>query len=94
MGLGQPGNGVGLVLALGDRRVARPAVLDEDLGDGLRRQFEPRLGVALAALDFLGGRLAVGDRVEPLHLQRHLAIGDRLHLERMEAAEISNLLEG
>ena len=50
--------------------------------------------VGLAALDLLGGGLAVGDRVEPLHLDRDLAVGDRLHLELMQAAEIGDLLEG
>ena len=39
-------------------------------------------------------QVAVGDRIEPLHLDGDLAIGDRLHLERVQAAELGDLFEG
>jgi len=51
-------------------------------------------GLAEAQEDLLGGGLPVGDRVEPLHLDGDLAIGDRLHLERVQTAEIGDLVEG
>src|SRR6185437_7438351 len=64
--------------------------------DGMRLlgDLEPGARVLLAALDLLEGELAIGDRVEPLHLHRDLAIGDRLDLERMKAAELADLVEG
>ncbi len=69
-------------------------MLDELLRDGLLRQFDPRIGILLGALELLGGGLTVRDRVEPLHLDRDLAIGDRLHLERVQTAEIGDLFKG
>src|SRR4029077_5758750 len=100
LGIGQLGmafqqkrNRIRLVLALGYWRVARALVL-EDLGrKGLRGKLEPRLRVRLTALDLLRGGLAVRNRVEPLHLVRHFAIGDGLDLERVQLAEIRYLVK-
>ena len=60
----------------------------------LRRKFEARLRIGLTAGDLLGGGLAVRHRIETLHLIGHFAVGDGLNLERMQAAEIGDLLEG
>jgi len=66
-----------------------------DLGrKRLRRELEPRLRVGLAALDLLRRRLAVRHRIEALHLVRHFAVCDGLDLERMQLAEIGDLLKG
>jgi hypothetical protein len=69
-------------------------VLDHLWRHRLRRQCQARIGIGLAARDFLRRGLAVGDRIEALHLVRHLAIGNRLNFERMQTAELGDLIEG
>ena len=44
--------------------------------------------------DLLARQLAGHDRVHALDALRRLAVGDRLHLERMQPAELRDLLEG
>jgi hypothetical protein len=51
-------------------------------------------GVVLALLDLLLGQLARADRVATGQLGRGGIVGDRLHLEDVEAAEFGDLLEG
>jgi hypothetical protein len=92
--LQQPGDRIGLILALGDRRVARPGVLHQLDWMRLLGDLEPRVRVFLAALDLVDRELAVGDRIEALHLHRHLAIGDGLDFERMKATKLADLVEG
>ena len=46
------------------------------------------------ALELLAGELAGGDRVEALDAGRHFAIGNAAHLERVQLAELGDLLEG
>ena len=86
---------VGLVLALRHGRVARRLLLLDGghlvLGRG---HLEAELGVRLGRLDLLAGELAGGDGVQPLDALGHVLVGDALHLERMQAAEIGHLLEG
>ncbi len=57
-------------------------------------QLERAARVRLGAADLLGVELVVGDRVEALHADRHLAVGDTLYLELVQPAEIGNLPEG
>ena len=90
----QPEDGVRPVLALRDRRVARAAALD-------LRHAHLRLGnlhavvrVGLGLLDLFARELAGEDRVGALDPLRGIAVGDRLHLERMQHAEMRDLLEG
>ncbi len=92
--LQQKGDRVRLVLALGDRRIARALVPEHLLRYRLRREFQPRLRIGLTARDLLHGGLTVRHRVETLHLVGDLAVRDRLDLERMQLTEIGNLLEG
>ena len=92
--LQEKSNRIGLVLALGDGGVARPLVAKQLRRQRLRREFEARLRIGLATRDLLGGGLAVCHRIETLHLVGHLAVGDGLDLERMQPAEIGDLLEG
>jgi hypothetical protein len=58
----------------------------------LQRQLVRRIGLGPGDLVF--GELVVGHRVETLHALGDLAIGDPLHLELVQAAEIGDLLEG
>src|SRR5579864_8364686 len=94
MVLQEPGDRIGLVLPLGDRRVAGALVLHQRNRLRLLAELQACRRVGLAAPDFLGGELAVGDRIEPLHLRRDLAVGDRLYFERMQPAELGDLVEG
>jgi len=59
-----------------------------------RQQPQPRFRVRLAAGDFRRADLAVGHRVVADNALRHLAVSDRLHLQRVHAAEIGDLGEG
>ncbi len=90
----QPGDAVGLVLALGDRRVARALRLGDRQRNVGRLQHQARRRVGLAALDLVVGQLAVADRVDALDPLGDLAVGDRLDLERVQAAELGDLVEG
>jgi hypothetical protein len=54
---------------------------------------QPVVGVVLALEDFLMGQLAGADRVAAGELGGGGVVGDRLHLENMEAAKLGNLLE-
>jgi hypothetical protein len=91
----QPGDGVRAVLALGERRVAGLLALGRlDVGGHRLRDREARLRVLLAALELRPGQHALADRVEPPDAGPDLAIGDALDLERMQAAEIGDLVEG
>ena len=89
----QEGDGVRTVVALGHRRVARAAQALRHRQRG-RHQPQPYLRIGLGAADLLGRDLAVGDRVVADDALCHLAIGDRLHLERVHAAEVGDLGEG
>ena len=89
----QPGDGVGLVLALRQRGVAgAPGLGDRHLA--LFAHDQTRAGVGDAALELLAAELAVGDRVEADDPHRHLAVGDGVDLEQMQHAERGDLLEG
>jgi hypothetical protein len=77
--LEQPGDGVGPVLALADRRVACPARALRQLGAS-RVQFQARFRIRLATGDLFTRELAVGDRVEPANPDGDFAVGDALNL--------------
>mgnify|MGYP007112924156 CR=1 FL=1 len=51
------------------------------------------VAVLLASGDLLARQLARHDRVHALDALRRFAIGDRLHLEWMQRAELRDLLE-
>ncbi len=90
----EPENGVGAVLAPRHRRVARAALLlrlrHAQLGMG---ELQPRSLVGFGALDLVAGELAGEDRVEPLDALRRVTVGDRLYFERVQLAEIGDLIE-
>src|ERR1700745_1816864 len=94
MALQQKSNRIRLVLPFGYWSIARALVLEDFRWMGLRGKLEPRLGSGLAALDLLRRGLTIRHWVEPLHLVRHLAIGDGLDLQRMQLAEICYLIKG
>jgi hypothetical protein len=50
--------------------------------------------ILLGSRDLLARQLAVGDRVHALDALRDVAVGDTLHFQHMQAAELGNLLEG
>ena len=91
----EPEDGVRPVLAARHGRVARTALrLDLghlDLGLG---ELQAIGGVLLGLGDLVAGELAGGDRVHALDAVRHVAVGDALHLEHVQAAEFGDLLEG
>jgi hypothetical protein len=90
----QPGDPVRLVLALGHRRIARPLGALGGFGQVELDQLQAPRGVVLAALDLFPGKLAVGGGVQTLDSNRHFAVGDALHLELVQTAELGDLLEG
>ncbi len=91
----QPGDRVRSVLALGKRRVARlPALLQLDVGRGRARELEAAVRVLLAALDLAALHLPARHRIEAADAGADLAVRDALDLERVQAAEIGDLLEG
>ena len=55
---------------------------------------QPIVGIGLAALDLLLGELARAQRIAAGQLGRGGVVGDRLHLEDVQAAEFGDLLEG
>ena len=86
-----PGDAVGLVLALRDRGVARPlGAADVDRGT-LHLQAIRRIG--LAFLDLAMGQLARMDRIAPGVLRAGEVVRHCLDLEDVQAAEIGDLLE-
>jgi hypothetical protein len=50
--------------------------------------------IALRLVELLARQLAVGDRIGAADIARHLAVGDAAHLQRVQAAEVGDLLEG
>ena len=50
--------------------------------------------VLLGLGDLLAGELAGGDRVHALDAVGDVAVGDALHFEHVQAAELGDLLEG
>jgi hypothetical protein len=51
-------------------------------------------GVLLGSVELFAAELAVGDRVGAADVARHFAVGDAAHFQRVQAAEIGDLLEG
>ena len=51
-------------------------------------------GGLLGLLDLLAGQLARADRIEALDAGGDFAVGDALHLERVQLTEIGDLVEG
>ena len=90
-GCGQPAT-VRLVLALGDRRVARPLGAHRLVRLLLHLQLVD--GVALPLLDLLEGEFARTQRIAPGELGRGGVVGDRLHFQDVQAAKFGDLLEG
>ena len=91
--LQEPGDSVGPVLPLRDRRVAGALLADLRERDRRFRHFQPGVGILFTLLDLRFADLAVGDRVEALHARRDLAVRDRLNLEDMKAAVVRDLIE-
>ena len=89
----QPGDGVRLVAALGHRHIAWPLGAGDRLGQGALGRHQAQTLIGAAALDFLARHLAVGYRVETLHAGIDLAVGDGLHLKRMQLAKVGDLIE-
>ena len=89
----QPGDGVGTVLALRQGRI--PCALGARLGqrDVGFRHFHPGVRNSGATVQLFLGQLAAGYRVKALHAGRHLAVGDGLDFQIVEAAKSRNLLE-
>ena len=52
------------------------------------------VGVLLAGGDFLARELAGRDRIVALDAGRHFAVGDPFDLERVQFAELGDLIEG
>ena len=90
----QPQDRVRPVLALGKRRVARRLALGFRHANLRVGQMQAMVLVRLALGDLLARQLAGHDRVHALDALRGFAVGDRLHLKRMQAAEHRDLVEG
>ena len=91
----QPIDRVRLVLALGNRRIARRLLgLDVRHLVFRRRHLELQLGIFLGLFDLVMGELAGGDRVDALDSLGHVLVRNTLHLEGMHADELGDLLEG
>jgi hypothetical protein len=94
MVLQEPENGVRPVLPARDGRIAGPALRLHDRHLHLRLgEFQPVGAVFLGPRDLLARQLSGGDGIHALDAVRHVAIGDALHLENMQAAELRDLLE-
>jgi len=91
----QPIDRIGFVLALADRRVTRGA-LQTHIGHLVLggRHLEALARIFFRFGDLLAGQLAAGDRVLALDALGHVLVGDALHFQRMQAAEIGDLLKG
>src|SRR5215208_2386261 len=90
----QPQDGVGTVLAARNRRIAR-ALFALGLGQAhfRLRQLQLGVGIGLGLLDLLAGELGGEDRIEALDALRSVAVGDRFHLQRVQVAELGDLVE-
>src|SRR5215813_6281691 len=90
----EPQDRVRTVLPARYRRVARALLAlglwQADLGVG---ELELDLGVGLSLLDLFARQLAGQHRIETLDALRRIAVGDRLYLERMQVAELRDLIE-
>ncbi len=86
-----PSDAVRLVLAFGDRRVARPA----GAADLIRLLLDAKLviGIVLTAVDLVLVELAGADRVAAGELGRGGIVGDGLDFEDVEPAKFRDLLE-
>src|SRR5690606_18849949 len=89
----QPQNGVGPILALGNRGVTRSLALGFRYPNLRLRKFQPDFRIGFSLGDFLAGKLPGGDRVETLDALRGFAIGDGLYFKRMKLAELRDLVE-
>jgi hypothetical protein len=87
----QPGDSIGLVLALRQRRVAWPLGPADLVGRLLDLELVVR--ILLSLLDLLVSQLAGADRVAARQLGRSRIVGDRLHFQDVQAAEFGDLLE-
>ena len=56
-------------------------------------QLQVTIGIGFAAFDLLGRNLTVGDGVQSGNPHGDFTIGDGLNLQRVQAAEIGDLLE-
>src|SRR5262249_12391077 len=91
----QPEDGVRTVLAARYRRVAW-ALLLLRLGQphlGIE-QLEPIVRIGDGLFDLLAAELTGEHGIEALDALRGIAVGDRLHLERVKLAEVGDLIEG
>src|SRR6202158_6249588 len=92
----QPQNGIGPVLPARYRRVTRTlfaatvGLRDLDL---LLRDLERDVVIGFRFADLLARELPGQNRVEAFDSLRGVAVGDRLHLERMQLAEFGDLVE-
>src|SRR6266481_4143465 len=90
----QPEDGVRAVLAARYRRVARALLL---LGLGQPHlgveQLEAIVRIGDGFLDLLAAELTGEHGIEALDALRGVAVGDRLHLERVKLAEVGDLIE-
>jgi hypothetical protein len=95
MVLKEPQDGIGPVLTARYGRVAR-AALGLDLGhlDFGFGQLQPVGGIQLGCGDLLARQLAGGNWIHAFDAMGHVAIGNALHLEHVQAAELGDLLEG
>ena len=93
--LEQPGDGVGPILALRNRRIAAAPALRRR-GQFCRRsgQLELGLGIGLTAFELFAGQLAVLHRVEADDANGDFTVGNAGNLERVHLAEHRDLLEG
>ena len=92
--LDQPQDRRRAVLALGQRRVARPAPFFLAHGGGVEFQPQPVQRVFLTLLDLDQVKLVVGDGIKALDARCDIAVGYALHLKLVHAAEFGDLPEG
>ena len=88
----QPGDAIGLVLTLGNRRVARALGARGRFGRLHHHQFV--IGVCLTLFDFRHCDFAGANRVTPHQLGAGCFIGNRLNLKNVKTTEMGNLLKG
>ena len=93
MELHQPQDRRRTVLPLGQRCVARSPALF--LADGRRVELELQLveRILFGGVNLFLGQLVVCDRVESLDAGRHVTVGNALHFQLVQPAEIRDLLE-
>ena len=91
----QPQHGVRPVLPAGQRGIAGAARLLELRRADLRHQkMQPVVRILLRLGDLLAAELAGRNRIITLDAGRDLAVGDAFDLQRMEFAELGDLVEG